>query len=103
MWSGLTVAGAAIGTAGATRTAESENIINVHHFVRAEGTPDGYPSTNTPDPFEDPTPSKPADGDPFVERFQDLPVDDGTDPDAVGGEMGQLTWGNSAMWTDGSG
>lgn len=91
--SGLAFGGTAIGTAGAIRKDESENIVPVHHFVRAKGAADGDPSNDIPDPFEDPTPPVPDDGDPLVERFQALPVDDGTDPDAVDGEMGQLTWG----------
>lgn len=93
--SGLISSGTVVGTAGATKPskAESENIIPVHHFLRAKGCPDGDPSDDIPDPFQDPTPPKPDDGDMLVERFQDLPVDDGTDPTVVDGEMGQLTWG----------
>lgn len=86
--SGLAFGGTAIGTAGATDSpkGETENIVPVHHFVRAEGADDGE------SPFEDPTPPKPDADDLLVERVQDLPVDDGTDPGSVDGEMGQLTW-----------
>lgn len=93
--SGLIASGTVLGTAGATKPSkeESNNIIPVHQFVRAKGAADGDPSDDIPDPFQDPTPPKPADEDLLVERFQDLPVDDGTDPTVVDGEMGQLTWG----------
>lgn len=86
---GLVFGGTVIGTPGANDPpkGETENIVSVHYFVRAEGTDDGE------SPFEAPTPPKPEADELLVERFQDLPVDDGTDPDAVDGEMGQLTWG----------
>lgn len=87
--SGLAFGGMVIGAAGVTAApeGETENIVPVHHFVRAEGADDGD------SPFEEPTPPKPDVDDLLVERVQDLPVDDGTDPDVVDGEMGQLTWG----------
>lgn len=65
-----------MGTAGATKPSsdELENIIPVHHFVRANGAADGNPADDIPDPFQDPTPPKPAADDMLVERFQGLPV-----------------------------
>lgn len=86
--SGFAFGGTAIGTAGATNSpnGETENIVPVHHFVRAEGANDGE------SPFEAPTPPRPDPDDLLVERVQNLPVDDGTDPDVVDGVMGQLTW-----------
>lgn len=83
---GVAVGGTAIPTAAATRTHESETIVPVHHFVRAEGADDGD------SPFVDPTPAIPGDEDLLVERTQNLPVDDGTEPETVDGEIGQLTW-----------
>lgn len=79
--SGLAIGGTAIGTAGATRTHESEHIVPVDLFVRPEGTAD-----------EEPTAPAPTGDDLLVQRRQGLPVDDGTDPENVDGEMGQLTW-----------
>ena len=79
--SGLAFGGPAIGTAGALRKTETENIIPVDLFVRPEDTAD-----------QEPTPPTPTDDDLLVERTQGLPVDDGTDPGSVDGEMGQLRW-----------
>lgn len=50
-------------------------------FVRPNGTEN-----------EEPEPPAPDGDDLLVERIQVLPVDDGTDPDTVDGELGQLTW-----------
>ncbi len=79
--SALVLGGTTTGTAEKPRTVESENTVPVDLFVRPEGT-NG----------EEPTPPAPTDDDLLVERTQGLPVDDGTDPNKVDGEMGQLTW-----------
>lgn len=79
--SGVSLGGTATGTAGALRMAESKNIVPVHHFVRPEGTAE-----------DEPVAPMPAGDDLLVERTQGLPVDDGTDPDAVDGDLGLLTW-----------
>lgn len=79
--SGLAFGGTVIGTAGAIRKEASENVIPVNLFVRPEQTKD-----------QEPTPPAPQGDDLLVERTTGFPVDDGTDPDDVDGEMGQLTW-----------
>lgn len=63
-------------------TAASSNVVPVDLFVRPADTEEA-----------EPTPPAPADDDLLVERTRGLPVDDGTDPETVDGEMGQLTWG----------
>lgn len=85
--SGLAFGGTAFGTAGAIRKDPSENIVPVHHFVRAEGDTD-----NPGGPFEDPVSPKPDDDDPLVSRVEGAPVDDGTLPEEEDGDLGQLSW-----------
>ncbi len=85
--SGLAVGRAAFGTAGAIRAAESATVLPVHHFVRAAGDSDGPNG-----PFEDPVSPKPDDDDRLVSRVEGAPVDDGTAPEEVDGDLGQLTW-----------
>lgn len=78
MTSGLVLGGC---TAGANRQLASDHIHPVDLFVRPEGSASA-----------EPTPPAPTGGDLLVERIAGLPVDDGTDPDTVDGETGQLTW-----------
>lgn len=86
--SALALGGTAIGTAEKPRPDESENVVPVHHFVRAEGDSD-----DPNGPFEDPVSSMPDNDDPLVSRIEGAPVDDGTDPAVEDGNLGQLTWG----------
>lgn len=85
---GLVLGGTAISSAGKIRKAESESIIPVHHFVRAEDDSD-----DPNGPFLDPVSPVPDDEDLLVSRVEGAPVDDGTMPEKVDGEFGQLTWG----------
>jgi hypothetical protein len=67
------------------KRASSSNVVPIHHFVRTDGEPDG--------PFDPPPLApKPDAGDLLEERRAGHPVDDGTDVDAVDGDLGQLTW-----------
>lgn len=77
--------GRASGRGGAPKRASSSNLVPVHHFVREAGQPD--------DPFDPPPVApKPDPDDHLAERRVGHPVDDGTDVDAVDGDLGQLTW-----------
>jgi len=77
-----TVSGAAT---SALQEVSRSDIMPIHNFVRKADEPD--------QPFDPPPLAPPPeDEDRLVERCSGNPVDDGTDPSSVDGDLGQLTW-----------